>query len=306
MEYVITTHNLCKNFKNGAVLSNLNMKVKKGEIYGFLGENGSGKTTTIKLLVSLLKPTSGSIDLFGEDMTIDTFDKLKRIGSVIEYPAFYENLTARENLQLHKMIIGYDAPNCIDEVLNLVKLKNHEGKKVKNFSLGMKQRLGIARAILHKPDLLLLDEPINGLDPIGIKDMRELLVTLSKKHGMTILISTHILNEIELMANTIGIIKNGSLIEEVNYETIKNQNLNALVITVDDANKACFILEEKLNIKNFKLCNENTLKVYERINDSALINKTLCLNDVFVESIVVKNNSLEDHFVSIIGGNKND
>lgn len=306
MEYVISTKNLCKNFKNNIILNNLNMNVKKGEIYGFLGENGSGKTTTIKLLVSLLKPTSGTIELFGEDINIDTFDKLKRIGSVIEYPAFYEKLTARENLELHKLLTGYDAPNCIDEVLKLVKLNNFEGKKVKDFSLGMKQRLGIARAIMPKPDLLLLDEPINGLDPLGIKDIRELLITLIKKHGMTILISTHILSEIELMADTIGIIKNGSLLEEINYDKVKESNLNSLVLNVNDPNKACFILEEKLNIKNFKICDDSTLKVYERIEEAALINKVLCLNDINVNSIVVNKDSLEDHFISMVGGNNND
>ena len=191
------------------------MHVKKGEIYGFLGSNGAGKTTIMKMITNLIKPTSGSIEIFGETLTHNSYDVLKRMGTIIEYPIFYEKLTAKEILDLHCEYMGYYDKKEIDYVLDLVKLTNTGEKPVKDFSLGMKQRLGIARAIITKPELLILDEPINGLDPIGIKEIRELLKMLCKEYGITIIISSHILGEIEQIADTIGIIHNGRLIREL-------------------------------------------------------------------------------------------
>ncbi|QAA30303.1 ATP-binding cassette domain-containing protein [Clostridium manihotivorum] len=305
MVYALRTFNLTKELKNKVILDNLNINIKKGEIYGFLGENGSGKTTTIKLIVNLLKPTSGSIEFFGEPIELNRNEVFKRIGSVIEYPAFYETLTARENLEIHKTLMGYEDKNCIDDALNMVKLENFEGKLVKEFSLGMKQRLGIARAILTKPEFLILDEPINGLDPMGIKHIRDLLITLSKKHGITILISSHILSEIEQIADTIGIIHKGKMIEEIDYEAIQSKNKHSIEIVVNDVNKASFLLTEKMNITNFIVDGPNKIRIYEKLDDSVAINRLLTMNEVEVQSLSIKKDSLEDHFISLIGGNKN-
>lgn len=305
MSYVLRTFNLNKRIKNTEIINNLNMNIKKGEIYGFLGENGSGKTTTLKLITNLLKPTSGSIEIFDEPVTNDNFEILKRIGSIIEYPSFYEKLTAMENLQIHKSLMGYEDKNCIVEAIEMVNLKNYEKKLVKQFSLGMKQRLGIARALLTKPELLILDEPINGLDPLGIKDIRELLINLSKNYGMTILISSHILSEVEQIADTIGIIHHGTMIEELDYNTIQQKNRHSIEIITNDVKKAAFLLTEKLGINNFIVDDFNKIKIYEKLNESGKINLILSQNNVEIESINIKKDSLEDYFITLIGGNKN-
>lgn len=209
MTYIIQTNQLTKSYKESHVVSNVNMKVKKGEIYGFLGPNGAGKTTVMKMLTGLVKPTGGSIEIFGEKLTETSYDLFARMGSIIEYPVFYDKLTAKENLHLHGEYMGYYDKQAIDEALKLVGLTSISQKSVKEFSLGMKQRLGIARAIMTKPQLLILDEPINGLDPVGIKELRSLFQMLCHEYEMTLLISSHILGEIELIADTIGVIKEG-------------------------------------------------------------------------------------------------
>jgi ABC-2 type transport system ATP-binding protein len=197
MTYILKTNQLTKTFKGKEVVSGVNMHVKKGEIYGFLGPNGAGKTTIMKMITNLIKPTSGEIEIFGEKLTETSFEVLKRMGTIIEYPIFYENLTAKENLYFHCEYMRYYDKKSIDHAIELVKLHNIENKKVKEFSLGMKQRLGIARAISTKPELLVLDEPINGLDPIGIKELRDLFKLLCREYGITLLVSSHILAEME-------------------------------------------------------------------------------------------------------------
>lgn len=305
VEYALRTFNLYKKIKDNVIINNLNMNVKKGEIYGLLGQNGSGKTTTLKLIVNLLKPTSGVIEFFNEPITKKNKEFLKKIGSVVEYPAFYENLTARENLEIHKTLMGYEEKNCIDDAVKMVKLNNFEGKLVSELSLGMKQKLGIARAILTKPDLLILDEPINSLDPLGIRETRNLLGMLSKKCGTTILISSHILSEIEQIADTIGIIQKGTLLEELDYESIREKSRHSIELIVDDVNKASFLLSEKMNINNFLISELNKIKIYERLNDSGRINVFLCKNNVEVKSVNIKRDTLEEHFISLIGENQN-
>ena len=237
MNYIIQTHQLSKNYNGHDVVSNVNMHVKKGEIYGFLGPNGAGKTTVMKMMMNLIKPTSGEIMICGETVTPSSYELLKRMGSVIEYPVFYEKLTARENLELHCDYMGYYNKNAIHTALEMVQLKSFEGKAVKDFSLGMKQRLGLARAFITKPEILILDEPTNGLDPVGIKEFRNLFQMLSKDYGITLLISSHILGEIEQIADTIGVIKEGILIEEVLMETIRLQNTEYIEIRTDDVKK---------------------------------------------------------------------
>jgi len=302
MTYIIQTNQLTKNFKENTVVSNVNMHVKKGEIYGFLGPNGAGKTTVMKMIMNLIKPTSGEIIICGEKVTPNSYEVLKRIGSIIEYPVFYEQLTALENLELHVDYMGYYNKNAINEALDLVQLKNFEGKAVKEFSLGMKQRLGLARAIMTKPEILILDEPTNGLDPVGIKEFRNLFQMLSKDYGMTLLISSHILGEIEQIADTIGVIKGGILIEEVLMDTIRQQNTEYIEIKTDDVKKAAYVLTEELSIRNFKILDDVTVRIYDLNTSQGKISQILILNGVLVESINKKDNTLEDYFLKMING----
>ena len=302
MTYIIQTNQLTKNFKGNTVVSNVNMHVKKGEIYGFLGPNGAGKTTVMKMIMNLIKPTSGEIIICGEKVTPNSYEVLKRIGSIIEYPVFYEQLTALENLELHVDYMGYYNKNAINEALDLVQLKNFEGKAVKEFSLGMKQRLGLARAIMTKPEILILDEPTNGLDPVGIKEFRNLFQMLSKDYGMTLLISSHILGEIEQIADTIGVIKDGILIEEVLMDTIRQQNTEYIEIKTDDVKKAAYVLTEELSIRNFKILDDVTVRIYDLNTSQGKISQILILNGVLVESINKKDNTLEDYFLKMING----
>ncbi|MCP1103197.1 ABC-2 type transport system ATP-binding protein [Aequitasia blattaphilus] len=217
---LVQAKDLVKTFHGREVISHCDMCVKKGTIYGFLGENGAGKTTVLKMLMGLLTPTSGKIEIGGGDLRESYPSILKKIGSIIETPIFYEHLTATENLALHLSYMQLPKRN-IEESLQLVGLHQAGQQPVSEFSLGMKQRLGIARSIVHCPTLLLLDEPINGLDPMGIRQMRELFLTLVKEKNMTIIISSHILSEIEQMADTIGVITNGRIKKEVTISEVK-------------------------------------------------------------------------------------
>lgn len=304
MSYILKTNHLTKVFHGKEVISQVNMKVKKGEIYGFLGPNGAGKTTIMKMITNLIKPTSGDIEIFGERLTNTSYEVLKRMGTIIEYPIFYEKLSAEENLYLHCEYMGYHDKKAIQNALDLVGLKNINNKPVKEYSLGMKQRLGIARAITTKPELLILDEPINGLDPIGIKELRELFKMLCKEYGITILISSHILGEIEQMVDTIGVINNGKLIEEVSLESINGNHTEYIEMAVDNSRKAAFILENKLGIINFKVLDNHFIRIYDSNLTQMEISKTLILNDVAVESINKKTSSLEDYFLKLMNGGR--
>lgn len=302
MSYVLKTNQLTKVFEGKEVVSDVNMHVKQGEIYGFLGPNGAGKTTVMKMLTNLVKPTSGEIEIFGEKLTDTSYEVLKRMGIIIEYPIFYEKLTAKENLELHCEYMGYYDKAGIDHALDLVKLHNVDNKKVKDFSLGMKQRLGIARAITTKPELLILDEPINGLDPIGIKELRELFKMLAKEFGMTLLVSSHILAEMELMADTIGVIQEGKLIKEVSMKDINGVQTEYMELTVQDIKKATYILDHILGIKNYKMMNEKMIRIYEMVVTQQEISKALIMNDIEIESINKKHSSLEEYFLNLMNG----
>ncbi|MED4455741.1 ABC transporter ATP-binding protein [Metabacillus fastidiosus] len=300
MSYIIKTSRLTKAYEGKEIVSDFDMNVKKGEIYGFLGPNGAGKTSVMKMLMNLVKPTSGEIELFDEPLTNTSYEVFRRIGSMIEYPVFYEKLSAKENLDLHCEYMGYYNKNSIGEALEMVGLKNINEKPVKSFSLGMKQRLGIARAIITKPELLILDEPVNGLDPVGIKEIRNLFQMLSKEYGITLLISSHLLSEIEQIANTIGVISNGRLIEEVSMNYIKEQKTDYVQLVSKDHKKACFVLENILNISNFKVIAEDTIRIYESEVSQTVISKKLIENNVGIESISKHNTSLEEYFLNLI------
>ena len=226
MENIVEIKELFKTIDKEEILSDINLQIAEGEIYGLLGSNGAGKTTLMKCMLSLLTITSGSIEIFGKDLQEHREEILSQVGSIIETPIFYENCTAKEILEIHAQYMGKKITELdIINTLRMVGLKNTT-KKVKEFSLGMRQRLGLARAFLTKPRLLILDEPINGLDPVGIQEIRNLLQLLSKEHGITILISSHILSEISQIADKIGVIKNGSMIEQVYMKELMKENID--------------------------------------------------------------------------------
>ena len=226
MENIVEIKELFKTIDKEEILSDINLQIDEGEIYGLLGSNGAGKTTLMKCMLSLLTITSGSIEIFGKDLQEHREEILSQVGSIIETPIFYENCTAKEILEIHAQYMGKNITEVdIISALRMVGLKNTT-KKVKEFSLGMRQRLGLARAFLTKPRLLILDEPINGLDPVGIQEIRNLLQLLSKEHGITILISSHILSEISQIADKIGVIKNGSMIEQVYMKELMKENID--------------------------------------------------------------------------------
>ncbi len=304
MKEIIRSYDLTKKFSNKTIVDNVNMTINKGQIYGFLGRNGAGKTTTLRMLMGLISPTKGEYELFGKKMS--NRDVLGRIGSIIETPGFYPNLTARENLDIHRRMMGISNKEYIEEALELAGLQNFDikKKKVKKFSLGMKQRLGLARALLHKPELLILDEPTNGLDPVGIKEIRETLLTLNKERELTIIVSSHILGEIQQLATNIGIIHNGKLLEEIDYSKFKENNKNYVNLHVSDDKKAVTLLEREFGIRNYTVTEPNKIRIYDMIDKSNEIARKMITNSVDVHEVSVMNDNLEDYFIKITGGNK--
>lgn len=298
---ILNTKNLTKTYKKKNAVSNLNMSINKGDIYGFIGKNGAGKTTTIKMIVGLAAPTSGEITLF-ESKSLN--QGRRNIGTVIEAPAFVPNLTARQNMLIQWKLLGNKNPAIIDEMLNLVGLDYVGKKKVKNFSLGMKQRLGIAMTLMGEPEFLVLDEPTNGLDPKGIVEVRELLQKLNEERGLTILISSHILSELAKLATRIGIIDDGVLLEEFSIDELDERCKSKLVVLVDNTEKAKDILAEQLNLNDYKVIDANTIEIYDKGVDSGTINTTLAKNDVVVNSISTSHADLEEYFLNVIKGGK--
>ncbi|KQL39332.1 ABC transporter ATP-binding protein [Bacillus sp. FJAT-25509] len=226
-EYAVKISRLVKTFNKKEVIRNCNMAVPKGRVYGLLGVNGAGKTTILKMLIGLLHPTAGHIKIFGKDIHENKKYILRNVGSIIETPIFYEHLSATENLEIHLSYMGIQDID-IKKTLEIVGLNEIGNQPVSQFSLGMRQRLGIARAIIHRPKLLILDEPINGLDPVGIREIRELFLYLVKEYGMTIIVSSHILSEIEQISDVVGIIADGSVIKEIELSTNKNEIADGL------------------------------------------------------------------------------
>lgn len=302
MNTVIKTTNLSKIYGEQKSVDQLSITVNQGEIYGFLGRNGAGKTTTIRMLLGLIRPTYGQIEIFGENLFKNQKRILRRIGSIVEVPGFYENLTAKENLLINAKIIGVHKKNAIDEALEIVGLQNENKKLVGKYSLGMKQRLGIARALLHNPELLILDEPTNGLDPIGIKEMRRLIKSLAAERNITILISSHILSEIEQLADHMGIIHEGKLLEEIGIDHLRKRNRKYLEFQVSNDNKATMLLEEHFNIFDYEVYDEGMVRVYSHLGEQGTINRMFVQNDINVLKIKMSEDRLEDYFERLVGG----
>ena len=261
-DYVIETTNLSKRYSENLVVNSIDMHVEKGKIYGLLGKNGAGKTTTMCMLLNLVYPSGGEILLFGKDPKRYTKEVYSNIGSIIETPGFYENLTAYENLEIIARLRGNYNPLNVKMVLEMVNLDQEKTKQFKDFSLGMKQRLGIAAAIMHNPELLILDEPINGLDPFGIKEIRGLLKKLSCEYGVTILISSHILSEIENIADVIGFMDNGVLIDEISREELHNRLNKFVEFEVSDIDLAVELMNKTGMKENVDYCFRRNLGEY--------------------------------------------
>lgn len=302
MNMIIQTQDLTKVAKGKTIVSQVNLKVKKGEIYGLLGPNGAGKTTIMKMLTGLIIPTSGEIMLFDKKLSEASKEGLKRIGSIIEYPIFFEHLTAMENLRIHCEYLGYYDQSEIRQSLDMVQLTGHEDKIVKDFSLGMKQRLGIARAIITKPELIVLDEPTNGLDPIGIKYLRDLIRTLNEEYGITFLLSSHILGEIEQVADTIGVIRQGRLVDEVTLSDIRQLRTDYIELVTSNVEQAVFLLEHQLNITNMKIVQDRIIRIYDEDISTGQVSRLLISQDIEIEEIRKHTSTLEDYFYHQIQG----
>lgn len=299
--YVIETNNLTKKYNQQISVDCVNLHVPKGKIYGLLGRNGAGKTTIMKMLLNLVKPTSGNIFLFGEDFKKINQKTYYRIGSIIETPSFYENLTARENLRILARLRGQHRKDTIENALSVVGLEIKSNKIFKDYSLGMKQRLGIAAAIMHEPEVLILDEPINGLDPIGIYEIRNYLLQLCKEKKTTILISSHILNEMEQMADVIGVMQEGKLIKEIDMNILHKQNKKYVEFEVSNVNAAALVLEHDFNISNYIIIDNQLLRIFEAIDIRANINNSFMQNGIIVTNINVYEEKLENYFKNLIG-----
>ncbi len=302
MSYIIQTNQLTKIIEKKELVTDVNLHVKKGEIYGFLGPNGAGKTTVMKMITNLWKPTKGTVALFGRTLEKNSYEVLKRMGSIIEFPTFYEHMSGKENLQLHCEYMGYYNKGSIDEALEMLNLTEAADKPVKNYSLGMKQRLGIARAVLCKPELVVLDEPTNGLDPAGMKQIRDLFRMLCTEYGMTLMISSHLLSEIESIADTIGIINHGRMMKEISMKEISEINTAFLELAVENTQKAAYLLADKMQLNNFKIMDNSKIRIYEVDVTTQKIAKELLLNGVEITSISKHTETLEDYFLKMTAG----
>ena len=298
-DVILKTNNLTKKYKDFTALNNANITINKGDIYGLIGRNGAGKTTLMKVITTLTNKTSGEFYLFDKDDS-DLTETKRRIGCLIENPAFFENLTAYQNLKYYAIQKGIADYSQIDKVLDLVKLSDSKNKKFKTFSLGMKQRLGIAFAMLDNPDFVILDEPINGLDPIGISELRETLKKLNEESNITMLISSHILSELYLLANRFCFIEKGKIIKELSKEELDVECSRAIVIKTNNVKETCLILEKKLNTTNYKVIDKHEVRLYDYLDNSGKVNKELAKNDIDVISIYESGISLEDYFKSIV------
>lgn len=299
MEYVLQSDALTKNYAGINVVDHVNLNVRKGEIYGFVGKNGAGKTTFLRLILGMALPTSGSFTLFGTPYIIEG---RRKIGCLVESPAVYRNMTARENLLVISDLAGAD-PKKNEDILKLVGLDKTGKKKAKDFSLGMRQRLGIGMALVGDPEFIVLDEPINGLDPTGIVEVRELILKLNREYGKTILVSSHILDELNKVATCYGIISKGKLIEEITAEEVLAKCGDSVIIKTDNPQKAKEILMKKLNTAEIAFLAGGSLSVKADIQNTGILTKALFENGVVVESLSKETNSLEKYFVDRMEGN---
>ena len=302
LEYIVETKQLTKVYGEQRSVSGVNLHIKSGRIYGLLGRNGAGKTTTMKMLLNLAKPTSGEVYIFGMPLYKNEKEILPRVGSLIEEPGFYPNLTATENLKIFAGLRGLPSKDAIRRTLELVGLPYKDKKLFSQYSMGMKQRLAIALAVMHDPEILVLDEPTNGLDPIGISEVRKFLRELCSKKGKTILISSHILSENSLLADDIGIIDHGVLLEEESLAELEKKSKKYICVGVSDAAQSAQIIETDLQVTNFKIIDDHKIYIYDTTVDVSELNRVLSTRGIVVSELHLYEETLEDYFKKVTGG----
>lgn len=301
-EYVVQTQGLCKVYNKATVVNKVDLHVKKGEIYGLVGKNGAGKTTIMKMLCGLVHPTEGKIQILGESFEGCVNHVGSRIGNILETPAFFPYLSARDNLEYYRIQQGIPEKECVDEILKFVSLDAESKKKFKTFSLGMKQRLGFAYALLGNPDLLILDEPTNGLDPQGIISFRETILRLVREKQMTVIISSHILSELSHLADTYGFINQGELVEEISAATISERCKHHLLIKVNDSAKAVTILENQLHTIHYEVVNQTEIKLFDYLEAPDKVIEALVMGKVAVYSLQEIKGNLEEYYMKVMEG----
>ncbi|MGN0622974.1 MAG: ATP-binding cassette domain-containing protein [Oscillospiraceae bacterium] len=303
MEYLLSTNGLTKQYGSQKALNSVDIHVRKGDIYGLIGRNGAGKTTLLKIISGLAAPTEGAFSLFGKSGR-EVSREFGRVGTLIEAPGIYPDMSAYQNIKLKCIAMGVRKKDVVEELLKTVGLENTGKKAVKNFSLGMKQRLGIALALVGDTDLMVLDEPINGLDPQGIAEIRETIEKLNKEKGITFIISSHILEELSKMATSYGIIHHGELVQELSREELAAKCSERIELKTNDVSKACVVLE-KMGIKDLKVVDKSCVHIYERLDEVNSITVSLVEGKVDILGISVVNENLEDYFLGLTGGAEN-
>ena len=305
-ETIVAINHLNKLYGKESALADFSMNVQRGDIYGFVGQNGSGKTTTMKYILSLIEGNSGSLELFGKNTPADLANYIERIGSLIESPSFYPYLSAHENLTYYAKFKGITDKEIVGQLLEKIGLDDAGRKKFKNFSLGMKQRLALGLAIMNNPDLLILDEPFNGLDPQGLAEFRKILLKLNHESNVTILISSHILDELSHIATTYGFIHQGKMIEEISEPALQKKCGKYLLLKVDDTKKASFVLEQTIHTENYQILDDQRIRLFDCINESQRVISALVKNGVEVKEVERKGLSLESYYLNLTeGGNQN-
>lgn len=304
-KYVLKINNLIKRYHSVDVLKGVSVTLEAGKIYGLIGQNGAGKTTLMRIVAGLAFPTEGNIELFGQSDNKLLQSERKRLGCMIEEPSFIPYMTARENLTYYRVIRGIPSNTIENELLTLVGLSNTGNKKAKNFSLGMKQRLGIAIALIGDPELLILDEPINGLDPIGVVEIRNLLNKLCEERQITILISSHNLPELYQIATDYLIIHRGIIKQSITLIELEESCKHHILIGCDQPEKLVIVLEMQLNTTNYKVMPDKTVKLYDYLDDKELVTKTIFDNGIAITNCSIEGYTLENYFISVIGGDHN-
>lgn len=299
-ELLLQTMGLTKQFGHQKAVDHIDIHIKRGAIYGFIGRNGAGKTTFLKMICGLSSPTCGKIEMFGYSGR-DLNQIRSRVGCLIEAPGLYGNMTAYDNLKIKCKLFGIKKPGYIEDILKTVGLEDAGKKKTRNFSLGMKQRLGIGLALVGEPDLLVLDEPINGLDPQGIAEVRDTILKLREERNMTIIISSHILEELSKIATDYGIIHNGSLLQELTREELMKRCSERIEVTLDQPKQALPILDD-MGFTNYQVVDKEHIQIFERLNDSAKLNMALAKAGIAVKGMSITSEELESYFLNLTGG----